>query len=374
MGEKISFDKNTYKNEMNSIKLNKNQKEILLDKMREVDRCESIHSEDKVKTKKALPYIPIKAMAASLVVALLFSSLYIGFNNNTDSKNSFRLVASAAETGKLIELSKSEVIIGSQEGLTGYVMGYFDSNDYVVYTNKNGKKDVFSKFRLTDFKVIGTDIESVSMTANKKYTYFFVTPDYPENLYINENDTESSMYKAYGTDTFKVNEKYMVENYEAKNFSNFEPLTNSIYTPEEFKNYFFLGEHGTPCNGFTYKNTQVSDGEQTISLDYSTALILESDRTNQEIDNRLNNADKLYEEILNNNKRFNESEKNKFYFNSMDNKNLLEELSADFDYFEDSTLNNASINVSVKFKDGRVETQTLLLSCDDENRLIARLV
>lgn len=371
MGEKFSFDKNTYKNEMSSIKLNANQKEILLDKMREVDRCESIHSENKVKTKKALPYIPIKAMAASLVVTLLFSSLYIGFNNNTDSKNSFRLVASAAETGKLIELSKSEVIIGSQEGLTGYVMGYFDSNGYVVYTNKNGKKDVFSKFRLTDFKVIGTDIESVSMTANKKFTYFFVTPDYPENLYIEKNNTEN--HKAYGSDTTKDDEKHTIENYNAKNFTDFKPLTNSIYSPEEFKNYFFLGEDGIPCNGFTYKNTQVSDGEQTVSLDYSTTLILESNRTNQDIDNRLNNADKLYEEILESQKSSNKVENNKFYFNSMDNKNLLEEMSADFDYFEDYTLNNASINVSVKFKDGSIEQETLLLSCDDKNKLTARL-
>lgn len=79
------FDKETYKNEAEKIKLSKNQKDILLEKMREADRNLKAEKPEK---NKILCSAWIRAVAASLVVAIIGGACYLGilnYHNNSCS-------------------------------------------------------------------------------------------------------------------------------------------------------------------------------------------------------------------------------------------------------------------------------------------------
>ena len=106
------FDRKTYKSETDKIKLNENQKEILLNKMREADR-QLENEKNKPKKNKIFNTTWTRAVAASLAVALIGTACYMGFSNfnkasenngattSDDSKKSsgniFSITANAAE-------------------------------------------------------------------------------------------------------------------------------------------------------------------------------------------------------------------------------------------------------------------------------------
>ena len=372
MADNFTFDRDTYKNEFEKLKLTKNQKEILLDKMRAADKNNFILSEKNEKSKNIFRFIPIRAVAASLVVALIFSAIYLGSGNSSEnSHNSFRLVANAAETGELQEITDSDVIIGSGKSESGFSMMSFTDSDTGIYTNKYGKQDYFSVFELDNLKVVGTNIESISFYANKKGTYFIISPESTDNLNTPYNSESSKIY-GETTNENKDTESSIIKSWLAENFINIKPITNSVYTEEEFENYF-TGYYGKVCNGFTYKNTQTSKGEQTVSLDYSTALILESNRTDGEIDGYLNEIKELQNKINELRLSSKNNESNKLYYSTDEENELGEQIEEKIYAFNCKILEGATIKVSVKFEDGTVEAQTLQLSYDNENGLSGRL-
>ena len=75
MIDKNDFDRETYKNEAENIKLSRNQKEILLEKMRETDR-KLEKEENKPKKNKIFDTTWTRAVAASLAVALIGTACY----------------------------------------------------------------------------------------------------------------------------------------------------------------------------------------------------------------------------------------------------------------------------------------------------------
>ena len=81
------FDRETYKKEGENVKLSRTQKEILLEKMREADsQFES--EENKPKKSKIFYSAWIRAVAASLAVAMVGTACYLGFTNfNKASEN-----------------------------------------------------------------------------------------------------------------------------------------------------------------------------------------------------------------------------------------------------------------------------------------------
>jgi hypothetical protein len=154
-----------------------------------------------------------------------------------------------------------------------------------------------------------------------------------------------------------------------KTYEDVLPFTNSNFQ-EKSEETNSLIVQGKRCDGFTYKNPDTSEGEQTISFGTNVTLCLETDRFHdeaqaeymdimQECDDRLKATIWDYEEIEDGlyghpftDEEVAISQKQQEYRGK-----LLERL-----------IDGASIDVTVKFKNGSQQTKTLELkykSIDD---------
>lgn len=263
------FDKVKYKSQAENTRLSRNQKDILLRKMREAD----IKSDIKPDYKKWT-----RAAAAVLAVALVGSFCYIGFSKGIKSDNMFTITANAAEI-------ENNSVIGMFSSISGgqFLMKDFENED-TIYRNKQGKVDYFNDYELSELSIVGKNIKSVTFSSECKGIYFNIHSDVfnsaekeNNNIYDNHNSVQKSIA-------------------ENGDFSDYECLDNSQYTKVEFKQHSD-GLYGEFCDSFTYTLKNPSESEQTIQLGKAISLVTETDRTDSEIDALMEEYCRLNDEL-----------------------------------------------------------------------------
>lgn len=352
------FDRETYKSEAENVKLSGNQKEILLNKMREADRPFERY-DHKPEKNKIFNTTWTRAVAASLAVVLVGTACYMGFSNyekaaernvatsNSEGKktngNIFSITADAAEI-------ENKSLIGIFTGVSGaqFLMKDFENEDS-FYRNKQGKVDYFNDFELTELNVKGSNIQSVTFKSNKKSIYFVIDPNVFEAFDAEEQD---ELYKLYSREQSKL-EKIAATG----DFSDYDILDNSQYTKQEFEEHAD-GLYGEFCDGFTYTLKKATDKEQIINIGQVINLIIETDRTDSEIDSLMNEycaLDDEYMALRAENRRINgefgdtSDEENKIY-------EKMEELN---NQMIQKAVDGAVIDVTVKFIDGSTQSQKI---------------
>lgn len=353
------FDRETYKNEAEKIELSRNQKEILLKKMCEADR-QFEREEHKPKKNKIFNTTWTRAVAASLAVAIIGTACYMSVLNydkaaegnaattSDDGKKSngniFSITANAAEI-------ENKSVIGMFSGINGGQFLLKDSeNEDTIYRNKHGKVDYFNDFELTELNIKGSNIQSVEFRLNHKSVYFVISPD----IFVDSEDEK------IGNETSKI---YESGYFERKNiaetgvFSDYDSLENSQYTKAEFKEHSD-GLYGEFCDGFTYTLKNPSDKEQIIEIGQAVSLVVETDRTDSEIDELMNEFCNLNEELLL--LRAENRRANGEFGMVSDEENEIERKRKKLNnQMVQKTTDGAVIDVTVKFTDGSAQTQKI---------------
>lgn len=353
------FDRETYKSEAENVKLSGNQKEILLNKMREADR-QFERGEHKPKKNKIFNTTWTRAVAASLAVVLVGTACYMGFSNyektaesntattNSQSKKSngniFSITANAAEI-------ENKSVIGMFSGINGaqFLMKDFENEDS-RYRNKQGKVDYFNDFELTELNIKGSNIQSVTFKSNKKSVYFVISPD----IFADLEDEE------IGNETNKIYESGYFERKniaETGNFSDYDSLENSQYTKAEFKEHAD-GLYGEFCDGFTYTLKNPTNKEKIINIGQAISLVVETDRTDSEIDRLMNeycDLDDGYMAERAENRQIN----GEFGETSDEENSIYEKMVKLNSRMIQKAVDGAVIDVTIKFTDGSTQTQKI---------------
>ncbi len=353
------FGRETYKSEAENVKLSGNQKEILLNKMREADR-QFERGEHKPKKNKIFNTTWTRAVAASLAVVLVGTACYMGFSNyektaesntattNSQSKKSngniFSITANAAEI-------ENKSVIGMFSGINGaqFLMKDFENEDS-RYRNKQGKVDYFNDFELTELNIKGSNIQSVTFKSNKKSVYFVISPD----IFADLEDEE------IGNETNKIYESGYFERKniaETGNFSDYDSLENSQYTKAEFKEHAD-GLYGEFCDGFTYTLKNPTNKEKIINIGQAISLVVETDRTDSEIDRLMNeycDLDDGYMAERAENRQIN----GEFGETSDEENSIYEKMVKLNSRMIQKAVDGAVIDVTIKFTDGSTQTQKI---------------
>lgn len=359
MIDKNDFDRETYKNEAENIKLSRSQKEILLEKMREADR-ELEKEENQPKKNKIFNTTWTRAVAASLAVALIGTACYMSFSNfnkasenngattSDDSKKSsgniFSITANAAEI-------ENKSVIGMFSGMNGgqFLLKDFENED-TVYRNKQGKVDYFNNYELTELNIKGSNIESVVFRSSRKGVYFVISSEIFTSLEDEKIDNENNKI----IDNRYFGQKKLAE---SGDFSDYDSLENSQYTKAEFEEHSD-GLYGEFCDGFTYTLKNPTDKEQIIEIGQAISLVVETDRTDSEIDELMNEYCKLNDELLT--LRAENRRANGEFGTVSDEENELERKMEKLNnQMVQKTADGAEIAVTVKFTDGSAQTQKI---------------
>lgn len=359
MIDKNDFDRETYKNEAENIKLSRSQKEILLEKMREADR-KLEKEENKPKKNKIFNTTWTRAVAASLAVALIGTTCYMSFSNfnkasenngattSDDSKKSsgniFSITANAAEI-------ENKSVIGMFSGMNGgqFLLKDFENED-TVYRNKQGKVDYFNNYELTELNIKGSNIESVVFRSNRKGVYFVISSE----IFTSSEDEKIDNENNKIIDNRYYGQKKIAE---SGDFSDYDSLENSQYTKAEFEEYSD-GLYGEFCDGFTYTLKNSTNTEQIIEIGQAISLVVETDRTDSEIDELMNEYCNLNDELLT--LRAENRRANGVFSTVSDEENELERKMEKLNnQMVQKTADGAEIAVTVKFTDGSAQTQKI---------------
>ena len=320
------FDDKSYKTAYNNIRLTESQKNALIACAINLKKNKTYETNN-----NPIYFFCIRAAACTLVAAIIFGCIFFSLNLN-NSINTFTITASAAE---LPESEKNSMLIGafSDAGHSGFAMldtDYIDENNSFhsgKCLNDQGKIDYISFYDLTELSIIGKNIESVTFEANKKFTYFSFEP---------LNHTE-----------IKPDELLEM-------FKNHDTIDNSQYSNEQGNGFFVTKGR---CDSFTYNNPDASEDEQTINLGSYFSFVIESDRTDEEIDEWVDKIEEVYSsyELVDDDtgakKDINVSDKT--------DEELSNQLGKYVGKMCQKMLNNATINVTVKFRDGSTQIKTL---------------
>lgn len=353
------FDRKTYKSETDKIKLNENQKEILLNKMREADR-QLENEKNKPKKNKIFDTTWTRAVAASLAVAIIGTACYMGFLNfnkasenngattSDDSKKSsgniFSITANAAEI-------ENKSVIGMFSGMNGgqFLLKDFENED-TVYRNKQGKVDYFNDYELTELNIKGSNIESVVFRSNRKGVYFVISSE----IFTSSEDEKIDNENNKIIDNRYLGQKKIAE---SGDFTDYNSLENSQYTKAEFEEHSD-GLYGEFCDGFTYTLKNPTDKEQIIEIGQAISLVVETDRTDSGIDEIMNEFCELSDKLLS--LRAENRRANGEFGTVSDEENELERKMEKLNnQMVQKTADGAVIDVTVKFTDGSTQTQKI---------------
>ena len=330
MIDNFYFNKEKYKSQVENTRLSRNQKDILLKKMREADS----KSDKKPDYKKWT-----RAAAAVLAVALVGLFCYMGFSNGVKSNNIFKITANAAEIDNNSVIGVFSSISGGQ-----FLMKDFENED-TIYRNKQGKVDYFNDYELSELSIVGKNIKSVTFSSECKGIYFNIHSD----VFSSVKKENNIIY-----DNHNSAQKSIAEN---GIFSDYECLDNSRYTKEEFKQHSD-GLYGEFCDSFTYTLKNPSESEQKIQLGKAISLVTETDRTDSEID-------ALMEEycLLNNELQVLRAENRKINGESgnvSDEEKVIEQkLESLNNQMVEKAVDGAEIYVTVRFADGSTKEQKI---------------
>lgn len=320
------FNASEYKAAYDKVKLSKQQKNAIIMKALNAEQSSN-------KKPNAMNFILSfsykRVTACVLVVALLLGSII--FIASSKPKNSFIITSSAAE---LPESEQNGAVIGafSNSAHSGFLMRDFEHNDEnnPLYSgtclNAQGKIDYFDVFELTELYVVGKNIESVTFKANKKFTYFSF------NLLGHNDKTEGEIFDM---------------------FTDYESIDNSQYTKSEGSGFFAAKGR---CDSFTYINPNISSDEQTLNLSGYFDFVIESDRTDDEIDKCVDKIEKNYSAL----EKVVTSDGISYRNNSgKTEEELTKELSEQVGLIDKKTLEYADIDVTVHFADGSTQTNVI---------------
>lgn len=325
-------DVDQYKCAYSKIQLTQKQKSILIAKV--------IESNESVKNNlpencfyNLLNCILLRKVVPCLLVAVLFLTGIFVYTNYINSKNTFAIVASAAE---LQEGGQNEAVIGvySDSGYSGFEMcdfDYKDENNALCnkhLLNEQGKIDYFNFFTLSELNIVGKNIESVTFKANKRFTYFYIEP-----LYHDEKQLEEIL----------------------EMFSDYDSIDNSQYPNGAGDGIF--AETGR-CDAFTYKNPNITGEEQTINLGDYLEFVVESDRTDDEIDAAVDEIEEVYlayDLVLDSENKEAKSVK----VSDKSDEELENQLGKNTGVLCKKTLEGATIDITAKFTDGSTQTKVI---------------
>lgn len=297
-----NFDSQKYEKEYDEIRLSQTEKNIIKANMNLA--AEGILNRSN-KYGFSFNIKKMQAVLAVILIAVICTLIYVAPNFSGNSKNYFTIVADAAENNS-VSTNINEIYSGIST--TGFM-----SDDKIP--NKQGKYDFYSSFDITDFRIKGNNIKSITVKSNKKSCYFFM--DYSADL---------------------------------TKFSDYKTLENSQYTSQELANFGKLGQ--LCCDGFTYTVEQTED-EQLIQLGNLFSYVLETDRTDNEIDRFLTEYEGLeapkYEIRQKHHKEYGEDTAIPLTDEQIeiDNKQCF-----CIDKFIEKTLDDATIDVIVNYTDG----------------------
>ena len=310
------FNVDQYKSEIDGLKLSPEQKGVITAEM---------HQAYKVMAKKEAKHrnhYVIKAVAAVLVIALTVGIGLAGIRSNNHIDNWFMLSVNAVSTSDEygVNATGDEVKITgiTDEKLMGYTQsvmsGFFMEGEDGLFT-KDGYKDYFACYHMENLILTGENIKSVRFESKNKGIYFV----------LNGNDVD------YLSDTESIDSAL-------SEFKDKAEFNNSQYSFIELRNKapYLLW----PCDGFTYENGTISTGKEENILPINKIdIILESDHSDPEISKWLEEMSKI------------------------DNRNHYgsEKYSELEDKIQKKMLEDAEINITITFKDGKTESKMVSL-------------
>lgn len=293
------FDVKKYKKENDILKLTNEQKKILTAKMYQVqDNMKNINNKPKKKK------VWFKPVAATLAAVILAACAWIGFGN-TQPKNSFTIVADAAS----VNSGDTNITNGYTDGA---MTGAFMETDTTTL-RKDGYRDYFAEYVLSNFLIKGTNIKSYKIKSETKGIYFDLFPVEKRRDFIDKRKALAD-------------------------FKDKDSLNNSQYTRAEFEEYApFLT---WVCDGYSHENPNKPDGtEQVVLPDKYLFLILESNHSAPEIAKWIKEMEGL---------KVNEKKDYKVY-SELEKK------------IQKKTLNGAKLKVEVTYTDNSKETKIVEL-------------
>ncbi len=314
------FDKKEYKRKYDEISLSQLEKNIIKAKMYQAADGEYIASPIKYKNRRNCKWVGRIAVftAIMLIIGIVFvqPSTDTKKNKAFSTSNFFTITANAAE-----QKIKSEDIIGLYSGENSFG----PISDKKLY-NRQGKEDYCSDFKISEFVIEGRGIKSISLKSNKKYCYFNLT--------------------------------------DSKLFSDYNSLENSQYTKKQREDASWGLIY---CDGFSCK-VKDTGKKQRIDLGNLFYYTIETDRTDKEIDGWM---EKLGE--IQNRQWEIRSQRHMIYGDDVaiplteEEDRLDWETTKIIDKFNEKTLRNASIDLTVNYTDGTKDKEVINVDCVIEN-------
>lgn len=271
-------------------------------------------------------------LAACLVLvfaATFIFTLHSGHTVGPQTPDSygFIITANANQVDALGESSDSTIAVYS-EILTG---------GWAMYPNLERYEDFspnfFQSYAFTNFSIEGKGIESVTFSSNAEGTYFALSP---AGYFVNADEEIAEQ---------RVNE--------AKKAYSGMSLVNSQYTAEELSEYSDGLSYGNIyCDTFTYTNTQ---NNNIINLSNKLEFVIESNHSNKGISEKLDSLWQCEQDIteIKSSHAFEGGEM------SEKEERLYSELDRITQEIRQLILQDSTVDVTVKFTDGSVQTKCL---------------
>ena len=334
MDDNFNFNKTEYANSVEKIKLNDTQKNFLMTKMQQAES----------KAVKAVPVIKYrywtKAIAVVLSLAIIGGVFYFlgGINHN-----SFIMTANASE------ISEAEVVIES-DYVAGMKVNCLERKTLPEYADEEYITDWIEHISISDLSITGENIDTITFKANKNLIHFTLFPmgEYAFESKFDENNKP-------------IRDNAFVEAVE-KTYEEILPLTNSNFNEKEEETNSLIVQ-GKRCDGFTYKNPDATEGEQTISFGSNVTLCLETDRFHDEVQKEYMDIMQECEDSYNATiKEYVELENGMGQYILTDEEVAILQKQQEYrGKLLKRLMDGVSIDVTVKFKNGSQQTKTLEL-------------
>lgn len=340
MKENRDFDKTAYKKTADKIKLSANQKQILLDEMRKADAMLDLPENYNTAAKKKRPTytIWIKAVAASLVVALLCSVMIFGFGTEKD-KYSFSIIAMAAEVnsatddeGKMTEITADDSV-DIAHSLEVHPVFKGESDIPELNKSKYGYEELSIAVKPKMIYPQGENIKSVTYSSENMYFSVITTGI----GYTDEDGNYCDYYIKY---------------------SDIKPLTNTSYNVKDLEFSVGNSDNGELNDGFT---CSYEDAKRMIfpatELEKTFAFMTETDsrdeKTRQYVKNHID-------------KRNNSCDSNACCYSTYYLEGFSKATSEE-QYIIEQALKDKSVDITVTFDDGTQRTKRIVFGTESRD-------
>ncbi len=286
--------------------------------------------------------LTLSITAACLVfvfVAAFVFSLAGGATVSPQVSSNYNFVITAnASQAEALKIKESSTIAAYAGILSG---------GWAMYPNLERYEDFspnfFQSYAFTNFSIEGKGIESVTFKSKAVGTYFAISP---AGYFVNADEDTAE----------QITEEAMSE------YSDMS-LQNSQYTASQLRDYSDGLSYGKIyCDTFTYTNTQSND---VINLSNKLEFIVESNNSNKVISEKLDAMWQCEQKIIES-KSQDSSEGGEI---SQEEEKLYQELDRLSLEIRQLVLSDSTVDVTVRFTDGSVQTKSLrmgLAQADDE--------